>query len=465
NKKLLFIFVLSFLLRLIALNQSLWLDEGTTAKVIQLYSFVGIVTKFSLFDFHPPLYYLFMKIWTNIFGYSGIALRMPSVIFSLLTGLVVYKIGEIIKDKQTGLWAAIFFLFNPLIIYYSQEARMYMLSTFFLTGALLYVIKTTENPKDQYWKNMILFNLFSILSFYTFYGSAFLIASFFIYFSYKKQYRLFFISLIFHLISLIIISPLLIQQFIHARQSLQIVMNWEQVLGTVTLKNVVLIPLKFSSGRISFEPKIFYYLICGIWAFLVWFFVMKGGAKNRLFLFLMIAPLAIGFIFSFFSPLLQYFRFLYLIPLMSLLLVISDKQLLYDRAKVIIVCGFIIFSISYLFIPKFHREDWKSLALSLRNIQTVYMISPSSDALKYYSPQIIVKELRTLEGIELEKQIVMVPYTVEIYGFDYKKELMKRGFTFKEVKTFRGLWYEVWVKNKDYAFIGSFRHSFITAKT
>src|SRR3990167_1765852 len=132
NKKiLLIIFFLAFLIRLIAIDQSLWLDEATTARVVQPYGYREILVRFSPTDFHPPLYYLFMKMWSNIFGYSEIALRMPSVIFSLVTGYVVYLIGKklfnndsglasltrMTKSQLFGLWAAAFFLFNPLIVY------------------------------------------------------------------------------------------------------------------------------------------------------------------------------------------------------------------------------------------------------------------------------------------------------------------------------------------------------------
>ncbi len=465
NKKVLFIFILAFLVRIIALNQSLWLDEATTAKVVREYGFMQIINEFSPNDFHPPLYYLVMKAWTNIFGYSEIALRFPSILFSLLAGIIIYKIA--------GIWAATFFLFNPLIIYYSQEARMYMMTVFFLSASLHFFIKIEKKPqsqnaelKTQNLKDIILFNLFNILSFYTFYGSIFLIASFLLYFLYKRKYRLFFLSILPILFVLLLISPLLLLQFKHARQSLQIVTKWSVVLGKASLKNLLLIPLKFSIGRISFDPKILYYSISGLWTLFVFYCTSKGGLKNKLLLYLFIFPLFLGLLFSFFSPLLQYFRFLYLIPLMSLLLAISVKRGVYDRAvRVIVGVGFLFFSLIYLLLPQFHREDWKSLVFSLRDSGSVYMISSSSDPVRYYNPSLKVKELRTLEAIELKKQAIVVPYTADIYGFDYKKELMKRGFTYKEAKTFRGLWYEVWVKNKDYTHTGSFRYSFITAKT
>ena len=134
--RLIFIFLIAFLLRLIAINQSLWLDEATTARVVQTHNFTEIITKFSVTDFHPPLYYLFMKMWTNIFGYSEINLRIPSVLFSMLTGYFVFKIAKLLNGYIVGILAAAFFLFNPLIIYYSQEARMYILTTFLLTFVL-----------------------------------------------------------------------------------------------------------------------------------------------------------------------------------------------------------------------------------------------------------------------------------------------------------------------------------------
>lgn len=174
------IFLPSFFLRLISLDQSLWLDEAVTAKVVKTFDYLTIIQKFSPFDFHPPLYYLLMKFWTNIFGYSEISLRFPSIIFSLLSGFLVYKIGSLLTDKKLGLWAAVFFLFNPLIIYYSQEARMYMMVTFFITSSFYYFLKIQkskftlrfggQNNNSKFIIDIFLMNIFIFLSFFTFYG-------------------------------------------------------------------------------------------------------------------------------------------------------------------------------------------------------------------------------------------------------------------------------------------------------
>ncbi len=428
RKYLLLILLLSFLIRLIALNQSLWLDEGTTAKVVKDYSYIGIVAQFAPSDFHPPLFYLLEKLWTSIFGYSEIALRLPSVLFSLLTGWVLFLIG--------GIWMAVFFLFNPLIIYYSQEARMYSMATFLLTGALYYLLKSL---RVKGLASYVLFTIFSIAAFYTFYGSIFLIVPMYLCLLYKKKYQILFVSGFAFAVSLLIISPLLYRQLTHSREALKIVVNWSNVLGKASLKNLLLIPLKFSFGRISFYPKILYYSLSGLWTILVGFFVIRGGIKNKLYLFLFLTPLLLGLVFSFLSPLLQYFRFLYLIPILAVLIQSGTKTTVY---RYVVVSGFFILSLIYLLNPQFHREDWKSLAQKLPTNIPVYVITSSMDALTYYK-NIHINDVKEISQTATAK-LVVIPYTVDIFGFDYKTVLKSKDYFLKNSVNFRELQYEEW---------------------
>ncbi len=434
NKKIFFIFIFAFLIRLIALNQSLWLDEAVTANVVKNYGFTQIISRFSPSDFHPPLYYLFIKLWTNFFGYSEIALRTPSVLFSLTTGYVVYLVA--------GVWGAVFFLFNPLIIYYSQEARMYMMATFFLTVALYYFLKN---------KNQILFGLFISLAFLTFYGSIFLIAAMFIYLLFRKQYKTFFVSCFMFLVSVMLVSPLLSQQFLHSKIALNNIVNWSAVLGKASLKNLLLIPIKFSIGRISFYPKWLYWGIAGVWTGLILYQISKikyqsDGLKLKnvnLMLYFLILPLVLGFIISFFTPMLQYFRFIFLIPIMAMILATSNNTSMYRYIEVI---GFTIFSLIYLLFPQFHREDWKNLVKSLPKDKLVYMITASSDPVKYYNNKLVIKELQTANFGLKEKEIIVIPYAADIYGLDYKNLLSKNGYKLKKEVSFREVSYEQWIK-------------------
>ena len=56
------VIIFGFLLRVISLNQSFWLDEATSGLVVRNFNLGEIITKFSPGDFHPPLYYLILKI-------------------------------------------------------------------------------------------------------------------------------------------------------------------------------------------------------------------------------------------------------------------------------------------------------------------------------------------------------------------------------------------------------------------
>ncbi len=451
TKKLLVLFSLAFFLRFIALNQSLWLDEATTARVIQHFNLWQIVTQFSPHDFHSPLYYLLLKLWSGLFGYSEVALRLPSVLFSLGAGWFVYLLGKKLINQKAGLWAAALFLFNPLIVYYSQEARMYMLATFLLTAALYYyfvILGSIENQVPAQVGNdvvpksaVVLFNILIFLSFLTFYGSVFLIIALYGHLLYKKQFRSLLLLLPGFVLALLVVFPLLYQQYLNSREQLALVANWRNVLGTVNLKNLLLIPLKFSIGRISWEPKSVYYTVAGLWALFVSWFVVKNY-KQDLF-YLLLIPLLWGVAFSFFSPLLQYFRFLYLLPIMALLLVMGAKQ---NWQRIVLLTGFAIFSLNYLITPSLHREDWKSLVRSLPTNQ-VYMIPSSADPLLYYNPQIKVNDLRQINKIS-QKEIVVIPYTADIYAVDYKRQLATKGFSQDRARAFRGLSYEVWFKKK-----------------
>lgn len=445
------VFIFAFLIRLIALDQSLWLDEAISARVVRNYSYLEIIRKFSVFDFHPPLYYLFLKFWTNIFGYKEISLRFPSLIFCFLTAFLIYQISKIIFNKKIAFWSTTFFLFNPLIVYYSQEARMYMMTTFFVTFSLYFLLKM-QKLKKNLSHDFLFFILFLFLSFYTFYGVIFLIISLFFYFLYKKEYKLTFIFVLAFFLIFLIISPLFYKQLLHSKISLLKVKNWSVVLGKANVKNLILIPLKFSVGRISFYPKWLYWFVSGSFMLFLWFIIFARIKNTKekfsnLFLYLLIFPLFLGFVFSFFTPVFSYFRFLYLLPIFSLVLAIKSGQLFYGRGRLVIFLGFLVFSLIYLLFPQFHREDWKSLSFYISSKTPVYMIISSSDPLSYYRPDLKIKDLSLLkESKSIENKIIIIPYSFDIHGIFYKKEVEKKKMKLVEVKHFRGVYFEVYQK-------------------
>ena len=85
-------------------------------------------------DIHPPLYYWLLRLWTTVFGLSEFALRSLSAVLGTLLVLVIYGLGTRLFNRTTGLAAAFIAAIAPFQVYYSQEARMYILVA--LEGAL-----------------------------------------------------------------------------------------------------------------------------------------------------------------------------------------------------------------------------------------------------------------------------------------------------------------------------------------
>jgi mannosyltransferase len=105
--------------------QSLWSDEGNSAALATR-SLLQIARDAS-HDIHPPLYYWLLHLWTGVVGTSEIGLRSLSALLGVLLVLVIAHLGRSIHSKAVGLVAAFFAAISPFQVYYSQEARMYIL--------------------------------------------------------------------------------------------------------------------------------------------------------------------------------------------------------------------------------------------------------------------------------------------------------------------------------------------------
>jgi mannosyltransferase len=127
------IVALAFAVRLITLgSRSLWTDEG--------YSFwFASQTLHTLwhdvpyYETHPPFYYTLLKGWMVFAGSTEAALRMPSVLASVLTVALLAIGGRMLRagriGDQVGLLAAFLLALNKGSIEFAQQARPYALET------------------------------------------------------------------------------------------------------------------------------------------------------------------------------------------------------------------------------------------------------------------------------------------------------------------------------------------------
>ncbi|MEZ4179924.1 MAG: glycosyltransferase family 39 protein [Candidatus Doudnabacteria bacterium] len=118
-------------LRLINITKiSLWHDEAFSALLIK-YNWGEMIYRIGL-DVHPPMYYIFLRLWHYVFGHSIFALRSMSIFFGVLTIWITYAfILKFFKSKFGAIAAALLIALNPFQIQYVSEARMYTMGAFF----------------------------------------------------------------------------------------------------------------------------------------------------------------------------------------------------------------------------------------------------------------------------------------------------------------------------------------------
>ena len=100
-------------------------------------------------DIHPPLYYYLLHFWRGVFGSSEFALRSLSAVLGVLLVGLTFLIGRKAFSAGVGLLAAFVAAINPFQIYYSQEARMYMLLAVIGAAATFFLLRLLEGLVDQ----------------------------------------------------------------------------------------------------------------------------------------------------------------------------------------------------------------------------------------------------------------------------------------------------------------------------
>ena len=147
NYLLVIIIFLAAVLRLYHLDyQSIWLDEIITMKECNpKLSFNESYEIMKIWENNPIIYYYLVKINSMIFGHSTIVVRGFSAIIGVLCVYLFYLIGKEISEKKTGLIAALLASINFFLITYSQEARAYILITFFTILSFYQLIKFLKN--------------------------------------------------------------------------------------------------------------------------------------------------------------------------------------------------------------------------------------------------------------------------------------------------------------------------------
>lgn len=136
------------------LDISIWHDEAFSALLIK-YPWQEMIYRIGL-DVHPPMYYIFLRFWNELFGNGVLALRGFSIFFGVagiwaawlfVKTAFTHSSGSS-KSFKAANWTALLIALNPYIIDFSTEARMYTFGAFFALLAAYFLVKALEEQKE-----------------------------------------------------------------------------------------------------------------------------------------------------------------------------------------------------------------------------------------------------------------------------------------------------------------------------
>lgn len=144
----------------------LWSDEVYTKSML-----AGSLSEFfARFknDLHPPLYYLGLRMFTDLFGLNATTLRLFSVLGILSTLLLGYFTGQRVFGKQGSLYFSLMLISIPMLAAYSHQARMYTWAAFSVTGVFFYSYLFMRTVKNR---DLAFLFIFTLIAMYTHYYS------------------------------------------------------------------------------------------------------------------------------------------------------------------------------------------------------------------------------------------------------------------------------------------------------
>ncbi len=151
-------------------------DEVVTASRVLRGDFAHAMEAVGFSESAPPLYYALAWLWTQLTGTGEVGLRSLSALAGVATVPVAYLLGAELRERRAGYLAAALVAVNPMLLWYSQEARGYALLVLFTSLAALYFVRALGEAPSRGPGNLRLWGVFSALALATHYFAIFPVA-------------------------------------------------------------------------------------------------------------------------------------------------------------------------------------------------------------------------------------------------------------------------------------------------
>jgi 4-amino-4-deoxy-L-arabinose transferase-like glycosyltransferase len=164
--------VLAAILRFSTLSvQSYWFDEAVTVGLVKS-GFGHMLSSIGGSESTPPLYYILAWAWSHVFGTSEAGLRSLSALAGTAFVPVAYAVAATLASRRVAFTIAALATVNPLLIWYSQEARSYSLLVLLSALSLLLFARMLQRPDGR---TLVAWTVVSALALATHYFAGFLL--------------------------------------------------------------------------------------------------------------------------------------------------------------------------------------------------------------------------------------------------------------------------------------------------
>jgi hypothetical protein len=115
----------SLAFRTTAIHARYWIDEGLSVGIAShpLLDIPGLLRQ----DGSPPLYYLILSVWMDVFGFGEADTHALSIAIATAIVPAAFIAGRAMFGTRAGWFGALLAALNPFLTYYAQETRMYAL--------------------------------------------------------------------------------------------------------------------------------------------------------------------------------------------------------------------------------------------------------------------------------------------------------------------------------------------------
>lgn len=125
-------------------RSELWLDEALSVSIARLP--LGDLPEALRHDGAPPLYYVLLHGWIDVFGDGNVAVRALSGIFAVAALPLAWAAGRRLGGRPVAVSALVVLATSTFHIRFATEARMYALEMFLVLAGYLALCRALERP-------------------------------------------------------------------------------------------------------------------------------------------------------------------------------------------------------------------------------------------------------------------------------------------------------------------------------